>query len=31
LPLRYDASADAQSWTAMQEFLQRVFADDLQG
>ncbi len=27
LPLEYDADADAASWKAMQEFLDRVFAD----
>lgn len=31
LPLEYDANADAQSWTAMQAFLERVFAADTQG
>ena len=31
LPLQYDANADAQSWAAMQAFLDRVFADDGQG
>ncbi len=27
LPLVYDANADAESWKAMQEFLERVFSD----
>jgi len=30
LPLAYDESADEQSWDALEQFLQRVFADDRQ-